>query len=108
MADIGAKLGKRIKELRKAKGLTQENLAELIDVEPVTISRIERGVRFPQKENLELIAEKLDVKIKDLFDFSHCDDKKKLLADIQNMINMAKTKDLQYIHKMMTFYFENK
>ena len=108
MVNISKKFGKRLQEIRKLRGLTQAQLAELVDVETATISRIERGVRFPQKENLELIAEKLDVKIKDLFDFSHCKEKKKLLADIQNMINMAKTKDLQYIHKMMTIYFENK
>ena len=108
MVDISKKFGKRLQEIRKLRGLTQAQLAELVDVETATISRIERGVRFPQKENLELIAEKLDVKIKDLFDFSHCEDKKKLLADIQNMINMAKTKDLQYMHKMMTIYFGNK
>ena len=43
MSDTDKKLGKRIQELRKSRGLTQSKLAELIDVEVVTISRIENG-----------------------------------------------------------------
>ena len=33
-------LGKRIKEIRKARGLTQEKLAELIDIETCSLSAI--------------------------------------------------------------------
>ena len=36
-------IGARVKELRKAKGLTQERLGELSGIEPSNISHIERG-----------------------------------------------------------------
>lgn len=37
-------IGAKIRELRKAKGLTQERLGELSGIEPSNISHIERGV----------------------------------------------------------------
>ena len=108
MTDITNKLGKRIQELRKSKGFTQSQLAELISVEVVTISRFENGIRFPKKENLERIAQVLNVEIKDLFDFGHHKTKTDLKKDIQNLLKNASLEDLQYVHRMLHFYFESK
>ena len=105
MTDTNKKLGKRIQELRKLRGLTQSKLAELIDVEVVTISRIENGSRFPKKENLENIAKVLNVEIKDLFDFEHYQTKTYLIAEIQKMIKIAKINDLKYIYNLLKSYF---
>ena len=46
-------LGKRIKELRKYRNFTQEKLAELIDIEPCSLSAIEIGRHFPSLPTLE-------------------------------------------------------
>lgn len=105
MTDTNKKLGKRIQELRKLRGLTQSKLAELIEVEVVTISRIENGSRFPKKENLENIAKVLNVEIKDLFDFGHNQTKAYLTAEIQKMIKVAKLNDLKYIYNLLKSYF---
>lgn len=40
-------LGKRIKELRKNKGITQEALSEKAGIDSKHLSRIECGVNFP-------------------------------------------------------------
>ena len=64
-------LGKRIKELRKESGLTQEKLAELIDIETTSLSGIESGRHFPSLPTIEKIATKLNVELKTLFDFNH-------------------------------------
>ena len=108
MADLGKKFGKRIQELRKMRGLTQAQFAELLDVEIVTISRIETGNRFPQKENLESIAKILNVDIKELFDFEHHEAKTELLKNIREMIKKATLDDLKYIYRMIKLYFEIK
>ena len=105
MADLNKKLGKRIQELRKLRGLTQSKLAELLDVEIVTISRIENGSRFPKKENLENLAKVLNVEVKDLFDFEHNQTKAHLISEIQKMIKVAKLDDLKYIYKLIKSYF---
>ena len=44
--------GKKIQELRKAKGLTQAKLAELVDMHEKHISRIESGKYLPNSDNL--------------------------------------------------------
>ena len=48
--------GKRIKELRERKKLTQEKLAEKVGLDLQTISRIETGYYFTSFENLEKLA----------------------------------------------------
>ena len=62
-------LGKRIAELRRAKGFAQEELAELAGYSTEFIGRVERGVNAPSVAGLERIARSLGVEIKDLFDF---------------------------------------
>ena len=80
MTSLKRKFGKRLKELRKSKGLIQEQLAELINIEPPNISRIESGTHFPQPENIEKIAQVLNISVKELFDFEHFDEKTILSA----------------------------
>ncbi|MCM1010792.1 MAG: helix-turn-helix domain-containing protein [Fusobacterium sp.] len=62
-------LGKNIHKYRKLKGITQEKLAEMIDVEINSISSIERGRFFPSPDNLVKITNALEVSFSDLFTF---------------------------------------
>ena len=64
-------LGKRIRELRKRKGINQEQLAELINVDPTTISNIENGKNYPSLINLENLLNVLDSNFLEAFDFDH-------------------------------------
>lgn len=64
-------LGRRIREIRKAKKFSQEQLAEKVDVDPRYISRIELGKCYPSLETLDKIAQSLEVQIRDLFEFEH-------------------------------------
>lgn len=54
-------IGRRIKSAREKKKLTQEQLAELVDLSPMHVSVIERGVKLPKLETLINIANILDV-----------------------------------------------
>ena len=49
--------GKRLKELRKQAGKTQEQVAEAVGLEPGTISRIERGVKGMSIDSLLMFSE---------------------------------------------------
>lgn len=51
----------RIRFFRKAKGMTQKRLAELMGVTPTTVYLWERGDRTPPYERLVLIAKHLEV-----------------------------------------------
>jgi transcriptional regulator with XRE-family HTH domain len=57
----------RIREIRKSRGLTQAQLAELLDVEQGEISKLERNDRNPRLSTLQRVAEALSVEISDLF-----------------------------------------
>ncbi len=52
-----AELGGRIREARAAKGWKQRELASEVEVEPITVSRWERGATTPDLDVLRLVAE---------------------------------------------------
>ncbi|MBQ3016667.1 MAG: helix-turn-helix transcriptional regulator [Clostridia bacterium] len=60
-------IGKRIQEARKKKGLTQEKLAELIDVTPHFLSALERGIYNIKLDTLVQIINHLDCTADDIF-----------------------------------------
>lgn len=64
-------LGRRIRELRKGHGFSQEKLAEAVDVDPRYISRIELGKSLPSLDLLQRIATAVDVDTRELFEFEH-------------------------------------
>ncbi len=56
-----AEIGKRISERRKLMGLTQEQLAERMDVSIQMISNLERGVKAIRIENLIRLSQILKI-----------------------------------------------
>lgn len=72
MNDIKQLLGIRIKEIRRSRKLSQEQLAELVNLDRRSISNIECGNTFPASSLLG-IARALDTDLKTLFDFECCE-----------------------------------
>lgn len=62
------KIGEFLKRLRKEKGLTQEQLAEILLVSGRTVSRWETGTNMPDLSILIQIAEFYDVEVKEILD----------------------------------------
>lgn len=62
MSDFKKLIGKKIKQIRKSKNLTQEKLAELINIEIPSMSYIETGKFAPSVETLQKLSEVLGVK----------------------------------------------
>jgi transcriptional regulator with XRE-family HTH domain len=60
--------GKRVAEVRKSKGVTQQQLAQDIGMSVVAIAYIETGKRWARLGTLNKISRSLKVKISDLFD----------------------------------------
>jgi transcriptional regulator with XRE-family HTH domain len=59
-------LGRAIRELRLARGLTIEDLAYAACIHPTTLSPIERGRRSPHWETLCFIADGLEIPVADV------------------------------------------
>ena len=95
-------LGRRIKQLRKSKKITQEKLAEMIDVDFGYISKIEVGLNFPSIRTLNKIAEALDVDIADFFTNLDClIPPKDLQAEITNIIANFSAEKKTYVYKFV-------
>jgi transcriptional regulator with XRE-family HTH domain len=61
-------VGETIRRYRKAKGLTQKNLAEITQLNEVTIRSYEAGKYKPKIEQLQKISTALDVHISEFLD----------------------------------------
>ncbi len=66
-ANILVKFGKRVRDLRKSQGLSQEELAFKADLHRTYIGMIERAEKNITLVNVEKIANALNVGIKELF-----------------------------------------
>lgn len=62
------KFGLRLRELRLAKGLSQETFASQCGLDRTYISGVERGVRNISLANISLIAAALDISIAELME----------------------------------------
>jgi transcriptional regulator with XRE-family HTH domain len=67
MLSIAQKTGLRIKELRKAKKITQEELALRSNIDRTYINSVENGKRNISIINLEKIGLALEIELKDFF-----------------------------------------
>lgn len=81
------KLGKKILELRKKKGYSQEELGERINVTRQTISNWELGETTPNTEQLKMLSKEFDISIDELLD-----------NDIKDVL-VSKTNDTEKIAK---------
>ena len=105
MNEIKKLLGKRIKELRREHNLSQQELAELIDIDQRNLSNIECGITFPSKSLLQ-IAGAFDITLKDLFDFEHITLKRNdMLSYIENKIKYLDDKNIKVIYKIVKSFF---
>ncbi|MFY9537314.1 MAG: helix-turn-helix transcriptional regulator [Bacilli bacterium] len=68
--NINVLFGKRIRQLRMQKGLSQEELGYEAGLHRTYIGQIERAEKNITLKNIEKIAKELDVNISELFDFS--------------------------------------
>ena len=62
--------GKNLRKIRKEKGLTQQDLANDIDVEISQISRIERGIINTSIATANTLARALKIEVSELFKFN--------------------------------------
>ena len=62
------KLGQKIKSERTMRGLSQLELATNVGIEKTNLSRIERGLTNPTFFSLFVLAQALDIPLKELVD----------------------------------------
>ena len=99
MQDIKVFIGKKIKAIRKSKGFTQEQLSELIGIEPQSMSYMENGKFAPSPDTLQKMSEILNVKPYEFYYFEPIDEKEME----KNIINIIQ-KDKKTLKLLYSFY----
>lgn len=64
---INKYVGKKIREYRIKKGLTQKELGDLVGVRHNTISQYEKGINAPEQNTIFKISRVLGIRVDDLF-----------------------------------------
>ena len=99
LADNKKLLGKRIKQIRKSNGYTQDELSEIIGIETGSLSGIESVRNYPSLTTLEKISNILNVDMKAFFDYENTitvNDIKKIIISNIDKINESQ---IPYIYK---------
>jgi len=89
---ILVKFGQRVRQLRKAKNLSQEQLAEKANLHPTFIGKIERAEINPSIITLEKIAQAFSIPLSQLLSFP--DDKQIITPKIE-LLNESITKAMK-------------
>lgn len=91
------KIGKRISERRKLMGLTQEQLAEQMDVSIQMISNLERGVKAIRIDNLIRLSQILNISTDYILTGKQTPDDMDTLADQISQLEEDKRKMIEVL-----------
>lgn len=100
-------IGLRIKELRRAKNMSQEYLSEKIGISSKYLSSIERGKGNPSLDTVIKLAIALDVELSEIFIFSHQGKTTKdLKVFVANLIKDSDTERLKLTAKIVKAIYQ--
>lgn len=104
--NIKKEFGEKIKKMRKSRHLTQEQLAEMIDISPRNLSGIEVGANFIKAETLEKIIRALNTTTGELFGNDYLLDSETLMKNIISDIKLLKDDKpkLEIIYKLIQIF----
>ena len=98
--ELAIYIGLKIKEFRDQRGLTQKELADLIEMGNTTIANYEKGFRTPKKNTLFKIANALNVTIDDLFPILKQSDNS-IIESIEEILSQLDPEPYQ--HNVLTY-----
>ncbi len=100
-------LGEHIRRARLEKGLSQENLAELLDITPTHIKHIESGHRKPSVEVLLKLASQLNMSVDNLV-FQTENPENQMIRQIENLLPRCSKRDLNIVLDILNSMLKNK
>lgn len=102
--NIKKDFGARIKDLRIKKGITQYQLAELINIDPKHMSHIETGRSFPKADLIEKLALAFNLEYTELFKTNHLQNRQNKIEKINEILKEISDNDLNVIFKIINSY----
>lgn len=89
-------LGEHIRQARLEKGLSQEKLAELLDITPTHVKHLESGHRKPSVEVLLELASQLNMSVDNLV-FQTENPENQMIRQIENLLPKCSKRDLHIV-----------
>lgn len=99
--DFSKTLGKRIRQIRKNRGYTQEGLADLVGTSQGHLGKVERGEVQVGTEMLQKLATALTVEVGHFFHGPKNIPREILMQRTTSMLERASDKDLHLIFKIV-------
>ena len=85
---VKEELGKKIKRMRINRGLTQEQLSELVDISQRTLRGIEIGENFVTADTLDKLVKALNTTTEELFSTNHLRAEEEIISEITNNLSI--------------------
>jgi len=101
VSDLVAKVGERIRRLRKERNLSQEQLAERSNLHTNYVGQVERGEKNLTLETLEKIVSGLGVSLEELFRFLGPMDRKDALGEIVRLLSERSAEDHSMVLRVL-------
>lgn len=102
------KIGNKIQMRRRAKGITQEKMAEALDFSVGFISQMERGITKMSLDSLYEITTFLNCSIADIIETDTEDDSAYSQLEFNSMYELLSPKDQRLFYYMLEVYFKNR
>ncbi|RAK18874.1 helix-turn-helix protein [Anoxybacillus vitaminiphilus] len=103
MSNLPKLIGERIRNFRKEKGLSQEELAHKANLHTTYIGQLERGEKNATLESVEKVANALEISLEDLFRSinPHANSHEYTLSQIVTRLQTMSIKDQKMILKFL-------
>jgi len=112
MGKLRKLFGQRLRSIRLAKGLTQEELAEKAGLHATYIGIIERGKQGASLDTIEKLAVALGVKEEKFFSFISrkypIEEKEGLIINLENTLKKQKVEDIKKISQICKIFLSEK
>lgn len=106
--DLKKMIGARIQNIRKSKGLTQDRLAEDVNISPKYLSSIERGRENPTLNTIIQLSDSLDVELEDFFESVKLESPEISRKMIIDLLDKADPEQLKMFYKIVAVIIEKK
>lgn len=100
--DIKEMIGARLKAIRTSKGITQEQLSEMVGINPKYLSSIERGKENPTLNTFLKLAETLNAGLYEIFSGIEVEDPKNRRALIDSLLEKADDEQLKLAYQVFS------
>ncbi len=99
-------LGRRIRNLRKRKGITIAELAEMAEISQKHLGEIELGKQNPTIETIERISHIFNMSLSELFDFEHHVEPDTIRDELAKLIEETGEDQLQKLYRVFKSIIE--